>query len=105
MLKRKYKVKVIADIRGFQIDEKAEVGRIKKDSLLYKILRKIEQYTYKKSDAIVSLTYAAIDYIEQFTNRDKITVIPTCANREVFKMIMQKEKKEFKKSLGYQDTR
>ena len=104
MLKRKYKVKVIADIRGFQIDEKAEVGRVKKDSLLYKMLKKIEQYTYKKSDVIVSLTHAAINYIGQFTDKDKIVVIPTCANREVFKMINEEEKEAFKQSLGYQKT-
>jgi len=103
LLKRKYKVKVIADIRGFQIDEKAEVGRIKIDSFLYKLLKKIEQHTYKRSDSIVSLTHSAIEYIGQFTNENKITIIPTCANREVFKMMDEEEKKEFKKSLGYKE--
>lgn len=96
-----YDVKVIADIRGFQIDEKAEIGRIKKKSFLYKLLKKLEQITYKKSDSIVSLTYSAIDYIKNFTNKEKVTVIPTCANDKVFYKVSDKERLKLKKELGY----
>ena len=101
-LKRKFNLKVIFDIRGFQIDEKAEVGRLKKGSFLYKGLKKIEQYAYNKSDSIVSLTYAAIPYIGKFCDEKKITVIPTCANKNLFKRVATKESIVFKKSLGYQ---
>jgi len=103
ILKRKYNLKVIYDIRGFQIDEKAEVGRLKKGSLLYKILKAIEHYAYKKSDSIVTLTYASIAYISQFTNEKKITVIPTCANKELFKRLSSKDNIKFKKKLGYHE--
>jgi len=101
ILKRKYNIKVIYDIRGFQIDEKAEVGRLKKGSILYKLLKGIEHYAYKKSDSIVTLTYASISYISQFSNEKKITVIPTCANKELFKRVSKEENKKFKQELGY----
>jgi hypothetical protein len=101
LLKKKCNVKVIADIRGFQIDEKAEVGRLKRGSLLYKLLNSIEQYTYKKADTIVSLTNASVAYLGRFTKKDKITIIPTCANKHVFKTISAKEASAFKQSLGY----
>jgi len=104
ILKRKYNLKVIYDIRGFQIDEKAEVGRLKKGSILYKLLKGIEHYAYKQSDFIVTLTYASIPYISQFTNKDKITVIPTCANKELFKRMPYSERKVFKKALGYKEN-
>lgn len=104
ILKKFYNVKVIADIRGFQIDEKAEVGRIKKNSFLYKTLKKIEHYTYKKSDSIVSLTHAAINYIKNFTNENKVTVIPTCANDKLFIKTDLLEQNELKKELGYTEN-
>jgi len=104
ILKRKYGVKVIYDIRGFQIDEKAEVGRLKKGSILYKFLKGIEHYAYKKSDSIVTLTYASIPYISQFAHKDKITVIPTCANKELFKRMPENERKVFKEALSYKES-
>lgn len=102
LLKIKFNVKVIYDIRGFQIDEKAEVASIKKGSLLYKILKYIEHYAYKKSDHVVTLTYASIFYISQFAKKEDISVIPTCANKTLFKRISDDKKEQFKKSLGYQ---
>jgi len=104
ILKRKYNLKVLYDIRGFQIDEKAEVGRLKKGSILYGLLKGIEHYAYKRSDAIVTLTYASVPYIGQFTNKEKITVIPTCANKELFKRMPENEKKVFKEALGYKKS-
>jgi hypothetical protein len=103
-LKRKYKLKVIFDIRGFQIDEKAEVGRLTKGSILYKLLKKIEHYSYKKSDSIVTLTYASIPYISQYCNPEKISVISTCANKQLFKRLSMEEKMQFKQEVGYAST-
>lgn len=94
-------IKVIFDIRGFQIDEKAEIGRIKKDGMTYNILKWMELLAYKKSDSIVSLTYNAKNIIGKLTDIEKITVIPTCANKDVFKV---KDSQDFKLSLGYKAT-
>jgi hypothetical protein len=101
ILKLEFGVRVIFDIRGFQIDEKAEVGRFKKESMFYKILKFIEKKAYQTSDSIVTLTYASIDIISNHTNKEKITVIPTCANKKVFKKLSQVEKEKFKRELGY----
>lgn len=104
ILKRKMNVKVIYDIRGFQINEKTEVGRIKKDSILFKVLKYIEHYAYRKSDSVVTLTYASVPYISQFAKKEDISVIPTCANKDLFKRITDAEKEQFKKELGYNIT-
>lgn len=94
-------VKVLFDIRGFQIDEKAEIGRIKVNGITYNILKWLELLAYKKSDSIVSLTYNAKKIIGQLTESEKITVIPTCANSDVFKV---EDNNNFKRSLGYNDA-
>lgn len=94
-------VKVIFDIRGFQIDEKAEIGRIKINGITYNILKWLELLAYKKSDSIVSLTYNAKKIIGQLTESEKITVIPTCANSNVFRV---EDNNNFKRSLGYSDN-
>ncbi len=94
-------VKVIFDIRGFQIDEKAEIGRLKKGGLLYKFLKKIELLAYKRSNAIVSLTENAKQLISNVTNEEKIVVIPTCANKDVFRFSPDES---FKLENGYSLT-
>lgn len=94
-------VKVIFDIRGFQIDEKAEIGRITINGITYNVLKWLELLAYKKSDSIVSLTYNAKKIIGQLTESEKITVIPTCANSDVFRV---EDNNNFKRSLGYSDN-
>ena len=100
-LKRFYGVKVLFDIRGFQVDEKAEVGRITKGSLLFKMLKNLEHYAYAKSDALVTLTNASIPYLVKYISKDKITVIPTCANEKLFRHLSLKEKDSLKEAFGY----
>ena len=58
ILKKIHGVKLLFDIRGFAIDEKVDSGRLQKSSLLYGILKKLDNYLYKASDHIVTLTYA-----------------------------------------------
>lgn len=103
-LKAILKVKVIFDIRGFQTDEKAEVGRIKHASFLYKILKYLENYAYRKSNTIVTLTNASKKIIDEITDSEKVVVIPTCANRNIFRIISKTEKLAFKQSLGYDES-
>lgn len=102
-LKKIYNVKLLFDIRGFTIDEKVDSGRLKKDSFLFKVLKNLDNFIYKNSDYIVSLTYKAKDIIHKDLNipEDKISVIPTCANKNIFKIMSEKEKNDFKLSLGY----
>lgn len=98
-------VKFLFDVRGFSTKEKIDRGRLKKNSLLYKILFWLENLMFQKADALNTLTYKAKEILEDEFKFDKdyIKVIPTCANKEVFKIISNKEKNKFKKSLGYKD--
>jgi hypothetical protein len=98
------RVSVIFDIRGFQTDEKAEVGRIKHASFLYKILKYLESYAYRKSNTVVTLTNASKKIISGITDSDKVVVIPTCANRNIFRVISKDEKQAFRQSLGYDES-
>lgn len=103
ILKNIYGIKLLFDIRGFTIDEKVDTGRLNKKSMVYKILKKLNNYLYRHSDHIVTLTHKAKEILqEQFSFDDsRITVIPTCANKEVFKILSENEKQAFKLSLGY----
>jgi len=103
LLKKMHGVKLLFDIRGFAVDEKVDSGRLKKNALLYKVLKKLDNYLYKTSDHIVTLTHAAKEILGDDLNipEKKITVIPTCANREVFSVMNQDERDAFKNALGY----
>lgn len=103
LLKSTNQAKLLFDIRGFAIDEKIVDGRLKENSILAKILKKIEAITYKKSDHIVTLTHASKPIINDKYNVDnqKISVIPTCANEGLFKPYSQSMKTELRRKNGY----
>ncbi|WP_373032848.1 glycosyltransferase [Sulfurovum sp.] len=105
VLKKMHGVKLLFDIRGFAIDEKVDSGRLQKSSLLYKLLKKLDNHLYKVSDHIVTLTHAAKEILHNSLNvpEEKITVIPTCANKELFKLLDEDEKRAFKSTLGYSE--
>lgn len=103
ILKYFYDLKLVYDIRGFSIDEKLDRGRLKEHSVLFKVLKNIDNYLYKKSDHIVTLTHKAKEIIIDSLNIDKnmITVIPTCANKKLFTILKKDENKKFKDDLGF----
>lgn len=103
ILKKIHGIKLLFDIRGFSIDEKVDSGRLSKTSFLYKVLKRLDNYLYKASDHIVTLTHVADRILQQQLNisKDKITVIPTCANKDIFKVLNDDDKEDFKRSLGY----
>jgi hypothetical protein len=97
------KVKLLFDVRGFSTKEKIDRGRLVKNSILYKILLWLENCMFKKADALNTLTYKAKEILEKEFNfkKDYIEVIPTCANKEIFKILTEDEKLNFRKFLGY----
>lgn len=103
LIKKLSNIKLLFDIRGFAIDEKIMEGRIRENSLLSNILKKIESYVYQNADHIVTLTHASKPIIEKNykINLKNITVIPTCANIEIFKPLSKSEKNNLKKSMGF----
>lgn len=95
--------KLLFDIRGFAIDEKIMDGRLKQNSWLVRALKKLEQSVYKHSDHIVTLTHASKPIMEEkyHIKREDITVIPTCANMELFKTISADEKCALRAEKGF----
>ncbi len=89
MALKKKGVKIIFDMRGWWPDEKLESGFWNKSYFIpvYKYFKKLEQKFFVESDFIVSLTHASKkEIIHQFNiPENKIGVIPTCVNFQVFK--------------------
>jgi len=104
LLKKIHGTKLLFDIRGFAIDEKVDLLRLKKNSLLFKVLKKLDNMLYKQSDHIIALTYISKEILQNsiLIPEKKITVIPTCANKNIFQIMPVVEQQIFKKSLGYQ---
>jgi glycosyltransferase involved in cell wall biosynthesis len=92
LLTRKTNIPYIYDIRGFWVDEKVYKGRLQSNSIMYKLLKKLDNTIYVNSKAIVSLTQKGVGVIERFSTWDAnktptIVVIPTCVNNSQFKKI------------------
>lgn len=82
----------IYDIRGFWVDEKVYKGRLKPNSMMYKLLKKLDSAIYVNAKAIVSLTSKGMEVIEKFmvwdaNKQPTIAVIPTCVDNSKFKKI------------------
>ena len=105
LLKKTSRIQLLFDIRGFAIDEKILEGRLRNNGLLTYTLKKLEAYVYKSADHIVTLTHASKPIIETLyqINQTKITVIPTCANTQLFKALPAHEKHLLRKEAGFNE--
>ncbi len=103
LLKKIFKVKLLFDIRGFAIDEKVMEGRLKEPSLLTSLLKKLELALYRNSDHVVTLTHVSKPIIQDnyYVKPENISVIPTCANLNLFQAIPTAEKLALKEKMGY----
>lgn len=103
LLKLFFKTKLLFDIRGFAIDEKIMDGRLKEKSWLTSFLKKLEIKVFRKADHIVTLTHVSKPIIAKkyVVGEKNITVIPTCANVELFKPVTLTEKLILKEQLGF----
>jgi len=82
------KLKFVFDMRGFWPDERVDAGLLKKDSLLYRFIKRLECMLINRADKIVVLTHKAkVELIAKFTNikNDKIKIIPCCTDTSLFK--------------------
>lgn len=102
-LKKTTNTKLLFDIRGFAIDEKIVEGRLKPNSLLSKILKRIEAFIYKQADHVVTLTHVSKPIIVEKYNvvDENITVIPTCTNSALFKVLSIEDKIKLRESMGF----
>lgn len=89
-LKRKYGTPLIFDMRGFWPDERVDGGLWNLENpfyrLIYRYFKKKERTFFEASDAIISLTHKGKKEISDKFGiaPDKITVIPCCADRDLF---------------------
>jgi glycosyltransferase involved in cell wall biosynthesis len=89
LLKARFKVPFVFDMRGFWIDERVMRGSLRQDSPGYRFGKRLETVLYRKSDAIVSLTEAGVSEILRLDPwrggpRPPITMIPTCVDLNRF---------------------
>jgi glycosyltransferase involved in cell wall biosynthesis len=93
-MKKTMKVKFIFDMRGFWADERVDGGIWKKNSILFRIAKWFEKQFLLNADHIVSLTKSGRNEILKFpyllVYHPKISVIPTCANLDHFKLTSHK---------------
>lgn len=87
--KKKLQKKFIFDIRGFWVDERAEGKLIRKNGLLYKVLKKLEKKLMLSADKIVTLTHSSVQELSNWDyfnpkNTQKIVQITTCCNINEF---------------------
>ena len=91
-MKKKQGVRFLFDMRGFWADERVDghIWNLKNPvyKIIYNYFKKKEKQFLKESDHIVSLTHAGkreiISWPGQSELKDKISVIPCCADLESF---------------------
>ena len=108
-LKRKFQIKFIFDMRGFWADERKDSGawnlKLALYRYLYNMYKSKEQDFILGADAIVTLTYAAEAEIKSWSYCNNkqlfITVIPCCADLQLFSLTSIEQKLKSKIMLGY----
>ena len=89
LLKKRYKAKLIFDMRGWWADEKKESGAWNSKIFvpIYLYFKNLEKKLFKHSDHAISLTKAGYTEIvkKNLKSSIDITVIPTCVDFDIFK--------------------
>lgn len=107
MLKKKFGVEFLFDMRGFWPDEKADGGSWNLKKLfwrkVYQFYKRKEREFIKDAAHIVSLTNAAKIEIESwpyYTPKQNISVIPCCADSETFSLTSPVKKRQARAELN-----
>jgi len=89
-MKKKYGTRFVFDMRGFWADERVDGGLWKRSNPLYntiyKWFKRKERQFLEQADAVVSLTHAAKEEIQQWplSVHKPVTVIPCCVDTHLF---------------------
>lgn len=103
LLKSIFRKKFIFDARGFWVDERVEIGNLRENSLEYRVWKLIEKKLYSSADQIIVLTYTMKKELGiRGVSLEKITVIPTRVDLQLFDSIGSTKEKEF--TLVYQGS-
>ncbi len=98
------KVPFIFDMRALWLDEMIDAGRLDRNSIIHRILVLLETKLLKDAAHVVSLTQAAVDYLQaqqSHLKSQKFSVITTCV--DLSKFITRKAENSPKK-LGTMGT-
>lgn len=98
------KLPFVFDMRALWLDEMIDAGRLDRDSVIHKILVWLESKLLKDAAHVVSLTQAAVDYLQiqqPHLKSQKFSVITTCV--DLSKFITRKDGNSPKK-LGTMGT-
>lgn len=94
------KPKILFDVRGFFPEEYVDAGLWKKDGLLFKAVKRIEDWLFSESDAFVVLTEKAERIVSSKTGDKPIEVIPCCVDLNRFLTVKEEDVEETRKSIG-----
>jgi glycosyltransferase involved in cell wall biosynthesis len=98
-----YRGRLIADIRGFWADERVDGAIIRRNGMVYKVLKALERAVLRRADRIVTLTKASIVHLREDAGfghpQAPISVIPTCVDLDRFVIRRPLEHEPF--VLGY----
>lgn len=98
------KVPYIFDMRALWLDEMIDADRLARGSIIHKILVSLETKLLKEAAHVVSLTQAAVDYLQAqqpHLKNQKFSVITTCVDLNKFKTM---NLKTLPKKLGTMGT-
>ena len=88
LLHRLTGVPFIFDMRALWLEELITAGHLQRGSLMHRALLWLERSCLREASAVVSLTQAAVGYLQQQYPRElaaqRIAVIPTCADLQRF---------------------
>lgn len=108
-LRSVFKMPMLFDNRGFWADEKVDAGawNLKKPlyRLIYNYFKRKEKECIEQAEEMVCLTHAGkaemLRWKQVKTRPERITVIPCCADTELFsERNLEPKRSEFQKSLG-----
>lgn len=89
MFKKILRVKFIFDMRGFWVDQRAELGIWNRSSFIFRFAKRLERSFLLNADAVVALSARAVEAMQGWpdlqSKRVHFQVIPTCVNLELFR--------------------
>jgi glycosyltransferase involved in cell wall biosynthesis len=105
-LKKKFKCKLIFDMRGFWADERVEGGLWNRRNpvyeRIYQFFKRKERHFITQADHVVVLTNEAKNVIETWGIKSNLTVIPCCVDLDLFnsQSISNEERSLLRKKLS-----
>ena len=103
--------KLLFDFRGLWVDERVDKGgwdlSKSSDRKQYKLFKFLEKFSLKYSDHIVVLTNMVVSEIRRISHKSlqEISVIPCCADYDLFRYPSNESKKKLKQRLQLPDDK